>query len=324
MTSRRKGKNKPKKQGKSKPKQHKSQQKKPTPQQGVPLSFMDLLNFQGGGDDDSDEDFDGGFENADPMMMQILQQMMMSGMGGPMMNPQYRGGMGDSDDDDDYYGGVGVDSDGEVDEEALYRAMSGGHGFMYDEDDDEEGGYLNPMSGLGNPSTLHLWLGINQDTTNALDFCTFQQSVTESIQDIALSNNSYMREIVGDKMTTLQRQPTLQDLNSLKTEKSQEVKYDQTQVQNVIKRSKEAKEQNPDWNIFCDYSMEDEEDDEEEPVEDDLETEWKTFGVDIKRLQIGDWSPSRHYHGQQRLKINSIEKTLCYTMYQNSKNFIKN
>ncbi|KAL0483811.1 mitochondrial-processing peptidase subunit beta [Acrasis kona] len=48
----------------------------------------------------------------------------------------------------------------------------------------------------------------------------------------------------------------------------------------------------------------------------DKDNEWKSFGTDIKKLVIGDWSPKHLYHGQHRLKVDVFQKSLIYNIYE--------
>jgi hypothetical protein len=188
----------------------------------------------------------------------------------------------------------------------------------FDEDFDEEEEYdVHDAYERSQDLIMNMWMSIHMESKNELDFTTFRESLAESLEHAALDSAPFMRGIVGQRISTVQRQPTIQmlhDLISNSTGKpSVERKYDTNQVKNVIKSSQQKKEeQGTNWNVECDYNI------NEEDVDEDFEnmpSEWKNFGVDIKRLQIGNWSPVRNYHGQQRLKVNVIDKTLIYNMY---------
>ena len=181
-----------------------------------------------------------------------------------------------------------------------------------DEEDEEDDGETVVLTHITQQDLQPAWSKVYEDLSgNSLAYTTFRNSVGGVIRDVLFVNNPVMKMMaqISDPSAP-ERQDLLELVNEASQLPSEAINPPVSdQVRNEMKNILDLKKKFVEQSTVADefqYFLQFEEEESEviKQHEQQQKMEWKTFGADLQRLQIGStFSIGRGYRGQFRVLV---------------------
>eukprot|EP01080_Neovahlkampfia_damariscottae_P003021 gene3021-5031_t len=184
-----------------------------------------------------------------------------------------------------------------------------------EEYEDEENVDFSGSIGTSGQTISHedfmpFWSEVYQELDlHTLYFTTFRNSSSAIVKDLLFTTNPVMKQLAAisdpaapdhrDLVEVLKEATEFEDFNP---EITKEIEM---KIESLLKSKKDIKE----WKDDEDYEFSEDKDLK------DSKNEWKVFGGDLLRLNIGTWSTSGDFKAQFRFKVDPINKEIIYHMF---------
>ena len=185
----------------------------------------------------------------------------------------------------------------------------------YDEDeenfqDDMIGSIGGSSQTISHEDFMPFWSEVYQSLNlHTLYFTTFRNAASSIVKDLLFTTNPVMKQLAAISDPPA---PDHRDLVEILKEATEFENYNpeitkeiQLEIENLIKSKEDIKE----WNDDLDYEY------SEENNLQDTKNEWKIFGGDLLRLNIGSWSISGDFKAKFRFKVDFINKQIIYHLF---------